>query len=53
MGRKKLNRTKEELLEQQRQRSKRHYQRHKQRLNEQSMQRYWQNNRNIQDSEQG
>jgi hypothetical protein len=53
MGRKKLNRTNEELLEQQRNRAKRYYQQHKQLLNEKSMRRYWQNKRDIQNSEQG
>lgn len=50
MGRKKLNRTKDELLEQQRNRAKRYYQRHKQRLNEKSMQKYWENKRDLQNS---
>lgn len=41
MGRKKLNRTREELLEQQRVRAKRYYEKHKQRLNKNSLQRYY------------
>jgi len=41
MGRKRLNRTQDELLGQQRLRAKRYYQRHKARLNAKSMQRYW------------
>lgn len=40
MGRKKLNRTREELLERQRARSKRFYERNKQRLSEERMARY-------------
>lgn len=50
MGRKKLNRSKEELLEMQRIRSKRYYQNHKDRLNEKSMQRYWKDKRNLQNN---
>jgi len=41
MGRKKLNRTKEELNEQANIRSKRYYHRHKDRINKKTMQRYW------------
>lgn len=41
MGRRRLHRTKTELLEQQRQRSKRYYRRHKERLNAESMRKYW------------
>lgn len=41
MGRKKLNRTREELLEQQRARAKRYYNKHRSRLNVERMQRYW------------
>jgi hypothetical protein len=52
MGRKKLNKTKDELLEQQRNRAKRYYQRHKQRLNEKSMQKYWENKRDLQNNKQ-
>lgn len=41
MGRKKLNRTREELLEQQRGRAKRYYESHREALNEKRMRRYW------------
>ena len=41
MGRKKLNRTADELRAMRRARQKRFYQKHKDRLNEESMQRYW------------
>jgi hypothetical protein len=41
MGRKKLNRTVEELRKLQRARSKRHYARHRDELNAKSMKRYW------------
>ena len=40
MGRKKLNRTREELLIQQRRRAKRYYERNRKRLNADSMRRY-------------
>ena len=43
MGRKKLHKTKEQLLEQQRARAKRYYDKHKERLNAAAMQRYWEN----------
>ena len=52
MGRKKLNRTREELLKQQRNRAKRYYERNKERLNEESMERYWKSKRNLQDNKQ-
>jgi hypothetical protein len=41
MGRKHLNKTREELLIQQRIRSKRYYERHKLKLIEKVMKRYW------------
>ena len=41
MGRKKLHKTKEQLLEQQRARAKRYYENHKERLNAAAMDRYW------------
>jgi hypothetical protein len=43
MGRKKIQRTREELLEQQRARAKRYYENHKERLNAAAMERYWRN----------
>jgi hypothetical protein len=52
MGRKKLNRTKEQLLEMQRIRAKRYYQHHRDRLNEKSMQKYWDHKRNLQNNKQ-
>lgn len=42
MGRKKLNRTEAELAEQSNNRSKRYYQRNKERIRKERMQRYWQ-----------
>jgi hypothetical protein len=47
MGRKKLHRTKDELLEQQRQRSKRFYERNKKRLNDERMERYWKSKSDV------
>jgi hypothetical protein len=41
MGRKKLNRTKEELKEQSNIRSKRYYQRNKEECDRKRMERYW------------
>lgn len=41
MGRKKLHRTKEELLEQQRERGKRYYKKHVDRIKKERMQKYW------------
>ena len=41
MGRKKLNRTKDELREQKRVRDERYYQRHRNNILEKRMRRYW------------
>ncbi len=43
MGRRKLHRTKEELLELQRARARRYHSKHKNRLNGERMDRYWKN----------
>ena len=48
MGRMKLYRTKEQLLAMQRVRAAKYYQRNKERLNDASMQRYWESKRNLQ-----
>lgn len=42
MGRKKLNRTKEEINEQARIRMKKYYERHKERIKKQKLERYYQ-----------
>jgi hypothetical protein len=47
MGRKKLHKTKEQLLEQQRARAKRYYDNHRERLNAASMQRYWEKKETV------
>ena len=41
MGRHKINRTREELLEQQRCRGKRYYERHAERIRKERMRKYW------------
>lgn len=43
MGRKKLNKSKDELLEQQRIRARRYYNKHKSKLNKESLDRYYNN----------
>ena len=50
MGRKKLNRTKDELNEQSNLRSKRYYKFNKQEICSKRMERYWKNKRSLQDN---
>ena len=51
MGRKKLNRTKEQLREQKRLRDQRYYARHKEKLNRKRLERYYLEKRDLQDNQ--